>query len=337
MRLLCWHRGSASWPSLLRRLDRFLHHEARDRDSFAARRIALAVTMPSPEVRRVNQTSILVRAFKSFERHNPSRFGAALAFFLVFTIGPALLIMINAAGRILGRREAQRRVADLVASYFGTTTSAAVADILQAASIPNPGWLATSIGFFGLYFGVSGIYRQIRDALRTIWRVEHPRPTGLLAIITHRVTSIVMVLGVSLLLFISALADAAIATTGKFAASRLAGGEVLWHLVQLSGSTIALAVLFASIFRYLPKKPVRWRDVAPGAIVTATLFVVAKFLLGLYLGKAAVGSRFGPAGSVVVLLVWAYWSAQIFFFGLELTHRYSQEHGTDERQDPAST
>ena len=114
--------------------------------------------------------------------------------------------------------------------------------------------------------------------------------------------------------------------TGRFAELHLQGGEALWHLVQLSVSSVVLSVLFGALFRYLPKRHVRWRDVLPGAVVTALLFVFGKFLLGLYLGKAAVGSRYGPAGSVVVVMVWAYWSAQIFFFGLELTHQYSDEH-----------
>lgn len=276
-------------------------------------------------------TSIFRRTYKSFARHNPSRFGAALAFFLIFTVGPALLIAINVTAKILGRHEAQRRIDHLVSDFFGQTAAAAVADILKAAAIPNPGWLATVIGFSGLFFGVSGMYRQIRDALRAIWHVEPAAPVGLIAIITHRLTSIATVLGVSMLLFVSALADAAIATTGRIAESRLAGGEALWHAVQLSCSAIAMAGLFAAIFRYLPKRRVPWRDVIPGAVITATLFVLGKFLLGLYLGKAAVGSRYGPAGSVVVLLVWAYWSAQIFFFGLELTHMYSAVHEGDER------
>jgi len=281
----------------------------------------------------VNVLSIFRRTYKSFSRHNPSRFGAALAFFLVFTLGPALLVTINVFAKVLGRHEAERRISHLIGSFFGSTAAAAVTDILKAAAIPNAGWLASLIGLSGLFFGVSGMYRQIRDALRAIWHVEPAAPAGFIAIVTHRLTSIALVLGVTVLLFISALADALIATTGRFAASRLKGGEALWHLVQLSLSAIVIAVLFAAIFRYLPKKRVPWGDVVPGAIITATLFVLGKFFLGLYLGKAAVGSRYGTAGSIVVLLVWAYWSAQIFFFGLELTHMYSEVHEAADRGD----
>lgn len=275
--------------------------------------------------------SIFRRTYSTFARHNPSRFGAALAFYVVFTVSPALLIAISAAARIFGRDVAQQRILHFVSSFFGNAAAAAVTELLKAASNPNAGWLATLIGFSGLFFGVSGMYRQIRDALRIIWHVEPATPVGWLAIVIHRLTSIATVLGVSLLLFISALVDAAIASTGRFAESRLAGGEALWHVAQLILSAIFLSALFAAIFRYLPKQRLLWRDVAVGAFVTAVLFVFGKFLLGLYLGKAAVGSRYGPAGSIVVLMVWAYWSAQIFFFGLELTHLYADAHHEEQR------
>jgi membrane protein len=276
-------------------------------------------------------TSIFRRTYRSFDRHNPSRFGAALAFYVVFTVGPALLLAINAASWIFGRELAQRRILGLVASFFGDTAAAAVTEMVHAAASPSSGWLATAIGLSGLFFGVSGMYRQIRDALRAIWHVEPAAPVGWLAKIRHRLASIALVLGVSILLFISALADAAIAVTGRYAAARLVGGEALWHVVQLSLSALVLSLLFASIFRYLPKQRILWRDVAVGAVVTSVLFVAGKFLLGLYLGKAAVGSRYGPAGSIVVVLVWAYWSAQIFFFGLELTHMYADAHHLESR------
>ena len=130
-------------------------------------------------------------------------------------------------------------------------------------------------------------------------------------------------------MLLSAVADAAIAMTGRYAATRLAGGEVLWQAAQLLLSTLVLTALFAAVFRHLPQAHVTWRDVRLGAAVTAILFVIGKFALGIYLGKAAVGSAFGAAGSIVVVLLWSYWSAQIFFLGLEFTHVYSQE------RDPA--
>jgi len=129
-----------------------------------------------------------------------------------------------------------------------------------------------------------------------------------------------LVVAVSAVVLLSVIADAAIAFTGRYAASRLAGGEFSWHAAQLLVSTLVLTALFAGVFRLLTQARATWRDVGLGGAVTAVLFVIGKFALGLYLGKAAVGSAFGAAGSIAVVLLWAYWSAQIFFFGLEFVH-----------------
>lgn len=131
---------------------------------------------------------------------------------------------------------------------------------------------------------------------------------------------IVLVIAIGGVVSLSAIADAVIGATGRYASARLVGGEVLWEAAQLLLSTLVLTALFAAVFRHLPHARVAWRDVRLGAAVTAILFVVGKFALGIYLGKAAVGSAFGAAGSIVVVLLWSYWSAQIFFFGLEFTH-----------------
>ena len=196
--------------------------------------------------------------------------------------------------------------------------------IRSAASPRRSGWLATTIGVVTLLFGLSGVYRQIADALRAIWGVKAARDGGARGI-ERRLASMLLVTGAGAVVFLSVVADAAIAMTGKLAASRLEGGEWLWHAAQLLVSTLVLTALFAAVFRYVAQVPVTWRDVTLGAAVTAVLFVIGKFALGLYLGKAAVGSAYGAAGSVVVVLLWSYWSAQIFFFGLELTHVYATE------------
>lgn len=251
----------------------------------------------------------------AFRRHNASRFGAALAFFIVFSIAPTLLIAIAILGRVFGRDQAEQEVLDRLASSFGSATAAAVAAMIEDAAPLRAGWLATVIAAMSLYFGLSGIYEQIADALQTIW---HERP--------HRpVVSMLLVFASGVVLLGSVLADAAIAVTGRYAAARLVGGEWLWHTVQLIVSALVLTALFAAVFRFLTPARVPWRKVLPGAAVTAVLFVIGKFALGIYLGKAAVGSAFGAAGSIVVVMLWSYWSAQIFFFGLEFTHVYAQE------------
>lgn len=191
--------------------------------------------------------------------------------------------------------------------------------MIRNAAPQRAGWLATTLGFTTLLFGLMGIYRQIDDALRTIWReeAEHDRT------IETRLASMLLVIATGVVVLLSVIADAAIALAGKFAAERLPGGEWLWHAAQLLVSTLVLTALFAALFRYLAQVHVTWSDVGLGAAVTAVLFVIGKFALGIYLGKAAVGSAYGAAGSIVVVLLWSYWSAQIFFFGLEFTHVYA--------------
>jgi membrane protein len=268
-----------------------------------------------PMSKRPGLGTAIALTIAAFRRDNASRFGAALAFYIVFSIAPTLLIAIAVAGSLFGRQVAEREILDRISGSFGSAAGVAIAAMIKDAAARRAGWLASLLGFMTLYFGLTGIYRQIDDALRTIWG-RKPEQHG-------RLASILLVLGAGVVVLVSVVADAAIAVTGRYAAARLVGGEVLWHVAQLLVSTLVLTALFAAVFRYLAR--VTWRDVGLGAAVTAILFVIGKFALGIYLGKAAVGSAFGAAGSIVVVLLWSYWSAQIFFFGLEFTHVCASE------------
>ena len=261
----------------------------------------------------------------AFKRHNASRFGAALAFYIVFSIAPMLLIAIGIAGSLFGRQHAEEEILDRVGGSIGSAAGMAIAAMIRDAAARRIGWVATALGFMTLYFGLTGVYRQIEDALQTIWREKGDQDLGTSRAPQTRLASMLLVIAVGVVVLLSVIADAAIAATGSYASARLLGGEWLWHATQLLVSMLVLTVLFASVFRYLPPARVRWRDVSLGAALTAMLFVMGKFGLGIYLGKAAVGSAFGAAGSIVVVLLWSYWSAQILFFGLEFTHVYAQE------------
>ena len=212
-----------------------------------------------------------------------------------------------------------------IGGSFGSAAGTAIAAMIKDAASARVGWLATVLGLMTLYFGVMGVYRQIDDALRTIWGERQEGLRGWVASIQKRLTSALLVGAVLVVVLLSIGADAAIAVTGRYAAARLVGGELLWHVAQSLGSTLVLTALFGAVFRYLAQGRLSWRDVVPGAVLTAVLFVLGKLALGIYLGKAAVGSAFGAAGSIVVVLLWSYWSAQIFFFGLELTHVYADD------------
>jgi membrane protein len=274
----------------------------------------------------------LYRTFQAFRRHDASEFGAALAFYIIFSAAPALLIAISLAGLFIGRPEAEREILDRIAGSFGSAPSAAIATMIR--DVPrNAGWWATSVGLVTLYFGLAGIYRQIKNALRTIWSDTHDRRAATPAspTVEKRLASVALVFALGVVILLSVLADGAISVTGRYAQSRLPGGELVWQILEVMLSTVTLTVLFGAVFRYLPDATVEWRDVRIGAAFTAVLFVIGKLALGLYLGKAAVGSAFGAAGSMVVVLLWSYWSAQILFFGLEFTHIYAQD-----REAPSS-
>ncbi|HWS71544.1 MAG TPA: YihY/virulence factor BrkB family protein, partial [Thermoanaerobaculia bacterium] len=196
------------------------------------------------------------------------------------------------------------------------------------AAKPKAGTVATIIGVITLIFGASGVFTQLKDSLDTIWNVPEKPSSGIMGMIKNKFLSMAMVLGVGFLLLVSLILDAAIAAAGKYAEGILPGGEGVWHALQLAVSFAVVLVVFGLIFRYLPDTHVEWRDVRLGALVTAILFIIGKFALSLYLGKAAVGSSYGAAGSLIVLLVWIYWSAQILFFGAEFTQVYAKTHGS---------
>ena len=275
---------------------------------------------------RARLATILRSTLTAFRRHNASRFGAALAFYIVFSITPTLLIAIGIAGAILGRARAERTILEWIGNSFGSAAATAIASLIKAAVLWQAGWLATILGLSSLYFGLAGVYRQIDDALHTIWNdkaEEMNAPSGL----KQRLASVLFVVAAAIVVLVAVIVDGAVAVTANYAAVRLAGGTFLWRIAELMSSALMLTVLFAIVFRYLSRSRVLWRDVTPGAAMTAVLFVIGKFALGVYLAKAAVGSPFGAAGSIVVVLLWSYWSAQIFFFGLEITHMQAQERG----------
>lgn len=277
----------------------------------------------------------LEAAFSAFRRDHASRFGAALAFYIVLCIAPIFVIAIAVAAMIFGRHAAEGIIFHQIVTTLGPATESAVEEMVKNAAATKAGSLATALGLVTLVFGLMGIYAQVEDALNTIWNVTRAPMHSVRAKVVARVRAVALVLGVGCLLFVIVSADAAIAVTGKYAADHLLGGEPLWQAVQLTVSVVALTVLFAIMFRYIPITRVPWSGVLPGAAFTAFLFVIGKFALGLYLGKAAVGSSYGAAGSLVVVLVWAYWSAQIFFFGLEITHVYASS-GPELRDGPES-
>ena len=267
------------------------------------------------------------QTFREFGQDKAPRLGAALAYYTIFSIGPLLLIAISIAGLIWGQEAASGRISDQLDKVFGSNAAEAVETMIAGAAKDEGGIIATIIGFATLFFGASGVFGQLKDALNTIWNVEAEKSEGILGFIKDRFLSMAMVLGIGFLLLVTLLFDAVISAMGDYLNTFL-GGEALIQTVHLVISFGLVTVLFAMIFKYLPDIEIQWRDVWLGAVITSFLFVAGKFALGLYLGKAAIGSSYGAAGSLLVLLVWVYYSAQILFLGSEFTQVYTRTQGS---------
>ncbi len=270
---------------------------------------------------------IFKQTFTEFGQDKAPRLGAALAYYTIFSLGPILLIAIAVAGMVWGQEAASGQVSAQLDKVFGSNAAEAVETMIAGAAKENKGVVATVIGVAMLLFGASGVFGQLKDALNTIWNVEPKKSAGIMGFVKDRFLSMAMVLGVGFLLLVTLVFDAMISAMGDYI-TRTAGGEAVMHMIQLVVSFGLVTVLFALIFQYLPDLDIEWKDVWLGAAFTSLLFVIGKFALGLYLGKAAVGSSFGAAGSLVVLLIWVYYSAQILFFGAEFTQVYARSYGS---------
>lgn len=270
---------------------------------------------------------VFKETIREFGEDKAPRLGAALAYYTIFSIGPLLLIAVAMAGIFFGQEAAQGKISDELGKVFGSQMAEAMEKMIHAAAKPKSGIFATIVGVLTLMLGASGVFGQLKDALNTIWNVEPKKTAGFMGFIKERFLSMAMVLGIGFLLLITLVLDAAISAMGGYVA-RFVGGEAVAQLLQLALSFVIAVVLFACIFRILPDLKIAWHDVWFGSVFTAVLFVLGKWGLGVYLGKAAPGSAYGAAGSLVILLIWVYWSAQILFLGAEFTQVYARTFGS---------
>jgi membrane protein len=271
---------------------------------------------------------LLKTTFEEWSQDRAPRIGAALAYYSVFSIGPLLLIAISVAGLFFGTEAAQGRIVDEIKGTVGESVAAALQEILVNADQPGYGIGAAIIGIITLLFGASGVFGELQDALNTIWKVEPKPGRRIWGIIQDRFFSFTMVLGTGFLLLVSLVITAALSALGTDLTKILPGGASLWQAVNQVITLSVIALLFAMIFRYLPDAKVAWGDVWIGALLTAVFFTIGKFLLGWYLGQASTTSAYGAAGSLVVILLWVYYSAQILLFGAEFTRVYAERFGS---------
>ncbi len=270
---------------------------------------------------------MLRETFEAWSSDQAPRMAAALAYYTTFSVGPLLLISIAAAGLIFGPETARKEIMTQLGTLMGVQGADAIATVVEnAGKNKNGSILATILGAAALLFGASGVFTELQTSLNAIWRVEKRKGRGILGIIKDRFLSFAMVLGIAFILLVSLVLSALLQALGTFV-SGWAGDSVLMTTLYALFSLAVLSALFALMFKFLPDARVRWGDVWLGAGITAGLFTAGKFLIGLYLGKSGVAGKYGAAGSLVVFLVWVYYSAQILFIGAEFTRVWAEHHG----------
>ncbi|PWU07719.1 MAG: ribonuclease BN [Terriglobia bacterium] len=288
-----------------------------------------------PGVKPVSTASVwdlIKRTVANWNKINAPRLGAALSFYTMMSLAPLLVVAIGIAALVFGRQAVEGQIVWQIQDLVGEQGARAIQSMLAAASKPGAGSVATVIGFLILLFGASGVFGELRDSLNMVWGIQGNEGSGVLGLIKYRFFSFAMVLGIGFLLMVSLIFSAIIAAVGKFLGGLLPGPEAMLHIGSLLLSFAAFTGLFALLYKVVPDVRIEWQDVWIGAAVTSLLFSVGKFLIGLYLGKAGVGSAYGAAGSLVVLLIWVYYSAQVFFLGAEFTHIFAERHGSRARE-----
>ncbi|AGB45271.1 putative membrane protein [Mesorhizobium australicum WSM2073] len=261
--------------------------------------------------------------------------GAAMAFFAVTSLGPILLLVVAIAGLVFGQGAARNAVAGQLTGLMGSQGADVIQSALQSASNPSSGAIATIVGLVTLLLTASGVFGEMQTALNEIWKAK-PRGGSIPRFIRARTASLGLVIALGFLLIVSLAVSAAITALGDTINRLLPFGSILIEGLNILISYLLIAVLFATIYKVLPDRHLEWRDVWFGAFVTAALFTVGKSLIGLYLGSSAIGSSFGAASALIIVLLWIYYSSLIFLLGAEFTHTYSFEHGSQRPLGEAS-
>jgi len=270
---------------------------------------------------------LLKSTLNAWTEHSVPRLGAALAFYTIFAIAPLFIIVLAVAGFFFGAEAARHQLFNELNGLIGQKSGEAIEAVIVAAHQPKAGTWATAIAIGTLFVGATGVFVQLQDSLNTIWNVR-PRPgRGLRHFIRNRILSFAMILVLGFLLLVSLVLSAALGAVGQSIGGALTSHELILRAVNFVLSLGVVSLLFALIFKLLPDVKVGWRDVWVGALLTAVLFDLGKYALGLYLGRSTFASAYGAAGSLVIFLVWVYYSSQILFFGAEFTRLYAIRSG----------
>jgi membrane protein len=271
---------------------------------------------------------LLRDTFTAWGEDKAARLAAALSYYAIFSLAPLLIVLITIAGIFLGQQAAQNQIVIHIQGVVGKNGAEFIQNMIKNARNTNAGILASAIGIVTLLLGATGLFGQLQNTLNAIWDVPQQEGAGIMGIVKQRFMAFAMLLGIGLIFLFTLGLDAAVLTISKFAGGLFPGISILWQIVNIIVSFAIITFAFALIFKVVPDAEIDWHDVWLGAVVTALLFTLGKYLIGIYLSNAGVGSTYGAAGSLVVLLLWIYYSAQIFFFGAEFTQVYANRFGS---------
>ena len=276
------------------------------------------------------------KAFAAFNEDYAGSMGAALAYYTTFSLAPVLIVVIAVAGLVFGQDAARGEIAYQLRSLIGDESAKAVQELLKSASQPGKSLLASIVGITTLLIGATSVFAELQSSLDRIWRAPAlKKQTGIWSLLRQRLLTFGMVVAIGFLLLVSLALSAAVSAVDRWGRTLFPTWHSVLQVLNIGLGFGLTSLLFASAYRILPRVRIAWRDVVVGALVTAALFEGGKYLIGLYLGRASVGSGFGAAGSLVIVLAWVYYSAQIFLLGAEFTWVYAHSHGSRAGQEPA--
>ena len=270
---------------------------------------------------------LFLAALKACLTHRASSKAAALAFYTLFSMAPILVLAITVAGAFLGAQAAQGAIFSQLKTMVGPVGAAAIQNLVAGARVPSGGH-ATALALILLAVGATSVFAELKDSLDEIWNRQVPVPTGVLALLRARLLSFGLVLALSFLLLTSLVVNTTLALLARFWEGVWAGSLWIFSSLSVGFTYVVIACLFAVIYKMLPEVTLSWRDVAIGALSTAALFSLGEYAIAAYLRSGAVNTSFGAAGSLAVLLIWVYYSAQIFFLGAEFTREYALTFGS---------
>lgn len=279
--------------------------------------------------------TVLKKAFKGFSNDKVMKLSASLAYYTVFSIGPMIIVIIYVAGLIYGREAVQGTIFEQIQGLVGSSAAAQIQDMIKSAALNREGNFAFVLGIITLIVGATSVFAEIQDSVNQIWNLKPKPKKGWLKMLTDRLLSFSVIIGLGFILLVSLLVNGLMEILMNRLQARFPNlALVVVYILNILVTFCVITTLFGAIFKVLPDAVIKWKDVIVGSMVTATLFMLGKFAITFYIGSSNVGGTYGAAGSLVILLLWVYYSAVILYFGAEFTKAYATQFGSSIKPSP---